>query len=70
MGGYQVLTEWLKDLKGSLRTCADSIHWFRSMTCIAETIVVHGRIDRTLTEGPLEAMQWAGRNVENRQDTE
>jgi predicted helicase len=45
VGGYQVLSKWLKDRKGRFLTSADTIHYSRIVTAIARTIAVQSEID-------------------------
>ena len=45
IGGYQALAKWLKDRKGRFLTSADTIHYSRIVTVLAETIVIQKQID-------------------------
>jgi type I restriction-modification system DNA methylase subunit len=45
IGGYQVLAKWLKDRKGRFLTSADTQHYSRVVSVLAETSVVQREID-------------------------
>jgi len=46
IGGYQVLSKWLKDRKGRFLTSADTIHYSRVVVALARTEDVQRDIDR------------------------
>jgi len=46
IGGYQVLSKWLKDRKGRFLTSADTQHYSRIVTALSRTILVRGQIDQ------------------------
>jgi predicted helicase len=46
IGGYQVLSKWLKDRKGRFLTSADTIHYSRVVAALARTEDVQRDIDR------------------------
>jgi predicted helicase len=45
IGGYQVLSKWLKDRKGRFLASTDTIHYSRIVTALAGTVTVEGHID-------------------------
>jgi predicted helicase len=45
IGGYQVLSKWLKDRKGRFLTAADSKHYSQVVTLLGSTTVIQRRID-------------------------
>jgi hypothetical protein len=53
IGGYQVLAKWLKGRKGRYLTSADTIHYFRVVTSLRETIRVQGNIDVVVVDSRL-----------------
>jgi len=46
IGGYQVLSKWLKDRKGRFLTSADTIHYSRIVTALAKTAVLQIEVGR------------------------
>ena len=48
IGGYHVLSKWLKDRKGRFLTSADTIHYSRIVTALARTIAAQLLIDNNL----------------------
>jgi len=53
VGGYQVLSKWLKDRKGRFLTSADTIHYSRIVTSLRETIRIQGNIDVVVVDSRL-----------------
>jgi predicted helicase len=45
IGGYQVLSRWLKYRKDRFLTSADTIHYSRIVTALSRTVVVQSQID-------------------------
>ncbi len=46
IGGYQVLSKWLKDRKGRFLTSVDTIHYSRIVTALHGTVVLQTEIDK------------------------
>jgi type I restriction-modification system DNA methylase subunit len=49
IGGYQVLSKWLKDRKGRFLTSADTQHYSRVLTALSKTIDLQCAIDSVVT---------------------
>jgi hypothetical protein len=45
IGGYQVLSKWLKDRKGRFLTSADTQHYSRIVTALASTVSLQSAVD-------------------------
>ena len=48
IGGYQVLSKWLKDRKGRFLTSADTIHYSRIVTALSGTMALQTEIDKVV----------------------
>jgi predicted helicase len=48
IGGYRVLSKWLKDRKGRFLTSADTQHYSRVVTALARTIAIQAQIDANM----------------------
>jgi len=57
IGGYQVLSKWLKDRKGRFLTSADTIHYSRVVTALSKTVVVQSQIDLVVNASGLFVLQ-------------
>jgi hypothetical protein len=57
IGGYQVLSKWLKDRRGRFLTSADTIHYSRIVTVVARTVDVQSQIDVTVKASELFVLQ-------------
>ena len=50
IGGYQVLSKWLKDRKGRFLTSADTIHYSRIVMALACTSRLQQTVDLTVSK--------------------
>jgi len=58
VGGYLVLSKWLKDRKSRFLTSADTIHYSRIVTALMRTEVLQTEID-----GMVERMDWVSMSI-------
>jgi len=56
IGGYQVLSKWLKDRKGRFLTSADTIHYSHVATVLFKTIAIQTEIDSAIHGTGLEPL--------------
>jgi mRNA-degrading endonuclease RelE of RelBE toxin-antitoxin system len=58
IGGYQVLSKWLKDRKGKVLTLDDVKHFCKITTAIQSTISIQKNIDEIYREAENEIIEF------------
>ena len=53
IGGYQVVSKWLKDRKGCVLRFDDLTHYLRISAAIQRTLQIQQKIDEAITEWPI-----------------
>ena len=58
IGGYQVLSKWLKDRKGKILSFDDVKHYCKIVTAIKETIGIQKSIDKIYKEAEKKIIEF------------